>query len=95
MIRSDKNKHMMGRRIADIAAERGVDAFDFVFDLLIDEKGMVKPLVFGMDEADIMIILQHPQTIISSDARAVATYGELSKGSPHPTVLRCVPAYIG
>ena len=95
MIRSDKNKHMMGRRIADIAEERGVDAFDFVFDLLIDEKGMVKTLVFCMDEADIMTILQHPQTIISSDARAVATYGELSKGSPHPRYYGAFPRILG
>lgn len=95
MIRSKENKHLMGRRIADIAEERGVDPFDFIFDLLIAEKGMVKTLVFCMDEADVMTILQHPQTIISSDARAVATYGELSKGSPHPRYYGAFPRILG
>lgn len=95
MIRSKENKHLMGRRIADIAKELGVDPFDFVFDLLIAEKGMVKTLVFCMAEADIMTILQHPQTIISSDARAVATYGELSKGSPHPRYYGAFPRILG
>lgn len=95
MIRSKENKHLMGRRIADIAQERGVDPFDLIFDLLIAEKGMVKTLVFCMDEADIMTILQHPQTIISSDARAVATYGELSKGSPHPRYYGAFPRILG
>ena len=95
MIRSKENKHLMGRRIADIAEERGVDPFDFIFDLLIAEKGMVKTLVFCMDETDIMTILQHPQTIISSDARAVATYGELSKGSPHPRYYGAFPRILG
>ncbi len=95
MVRSKNNKALMGRRIADIAEERGVDPFDFIFDLLIAEKGMVKTLVFCMDEADIKTILQHPQTIISSDARAVATYGELSKGSPHPRYYGAFPRILG
>ncbi|VAW17031.1 N-acyl-D-amino-acid deacylase [hydrothermal vent metagenome] len=95
MTRSKANKALMGRKIADIVKERGVDPFDFIFDLLIAEKGMVKTLVFCMDEADIMTILQHPQTIISSDARAVATYGELSKGSPHPRYYGAFPRILG
>lgn len=95
MIRSEENKDLMGRVIADIAKERGVDPFDFIFDLLAAENGMVKTLVFAMDEADIMTILQHPQTIISSDARAVATYGELSKGSPHPRYYGAFPRIFG
>ncbi len=95
MIRSEENKHMMGRRIADIAKERGEDPFEFIFDLLVAENGMVKTLVFCMAETDIMTILQHPQTIISSDARAVATYGELSKGSPHPRYYGAFPRILG
>jgi N-acyl-D-amino-acid deacylase len=86
---------MMGRRIADIAKERGEDPFEFIFDLLVAENGMVKTLVFCMAETDIMTILQHPQTIISSDARAVATYGELSKGSPHPRYYGAFPRILG
>jgi N-acyl-D-amino-acid deacylase len=95
MIRLEENKHLMGRVIADIANERSVDPFDFIFDLLVMENGMVKSLVFAMDEADIMTILQHPQTIISSDARAVATYGDLSKGSPHPGYYGAFPRLFG
>lgn len=95
MVRSEVSKPLMGRRIADIAKEQGVDPFDFVFDLLITEKGSVKTLVFCMDEADIKTILVHPQTIISSDARAVATYGELSKGNPHPRYYGAFPRILG
>lgn len=95
MVKSEKYKHIMGKRISVIAQEMGVDPIDLVFDLLISENGAVKTLVFCMDETDIKTIMSHPQTIISSDARALATYGELSNGSTHPRYYGAFPRILG
>ena len=52
-------------------------------------------MVFCMDEEDIKTIMKHPQTIIASDGRAVATYGELNKGSTHPRYYGAFPRVLG
>jgi len=95
MVRSEKYKDIMGKRISTIAKELDVDPLEFVFDLLIHEKGVVKTLVFCMSEDDIRTIMCHPSTIIASDARALATYGELHKGSTHPRYYGAFPRILG
>ena len=72
-----------------------LDPIDLVFDLLIAENGSVSTLVFCMDEEDIKSIIKHPRTIIASDGRAVADYGELHKGSPHPRYYGAFPRILG
>ena len=95
MVRSEKYKDIMGKRISAIADELNVDPLEFVFDLLIHEKGSIKTLVFCMAEEDIKTIMAHPRTIIASDARALATYGELHKGSTHPRYYGAFPRILG
>jgi N-acyl-D-amino-acid deacylase len=48
-----------------------------------------------MDEEDIKTIMKHPLTIIASDGRAVADYGELHKGSTHPRYYGAFPRVLG
>ena len=95
MVRSPKYQFTEGKRVSEITQELDVDPIDFIFDLLIEEKGSVKTLVFCMDEADIKTIMNHPLTIIGSDGRAVATYGELKKGSTHPRYYGAFPRILG
>ncbi len=95
MVKSPEYKSIEGKRIAEISKELNIDPFDFVFDLLIKERGLVKTLVFCMDEEDIKTIMKHPHTIIGSDGRAVATYGELNKGSTHPRYYGAFPRVLG
>jgi N-acyl-D-amino-acid deacylase len=94
-VKSAECRSYEGRKVATIAEELGVDPLDFVFDLLIKERGAVPTLVFCMAEADIETIMQHPDTIVASDGRAVAIYGELSKGNPHPRYYGTFPRVLG
>jgi len=95
MVKSPEYKSIEGKRIDEISKELNIDPLDFVFDLLIEERGAVKTLVFCMDEEDIKTIMKHPHTIIASDGRAVATYGELNKGSIHPRYYGAFPRVLG
>ncbi len=95
MVKSPEYKSIEGQRIAEISKELNTRSLDFVFDLLIEERGAVKTLVFCMDEEDIETIMKHPRTIIASDGRAVATYGELNKGSTHPRYYGAFPRVLG
>ncbi len=95
MVQSDVFKFAEGKRVSTIAEQLDVDALDLVFDLLIAEKGSVSTLVFCMAEDDVRTIMKHPRTIIASDGRAVADYGELHKGSPHPRYYGTFPRVLG
>ena len=95
MVRSSDYKFAEGKSVSEITKELDVDPIDFIFDLLIAEKGSVETLVFCMDEEDIKTIMKHPLTIIASDGRAVADYGELHKGSTHPRYYGAFPRVLG
>ncbi len=70
---TEKNKPLEGRRITDIAAERGKHPFDFLCDLLIQEEGRV--LVFSsvgepednFTEQSLYAPLKHPEVSVSTD----------------------------
>ena len=94
-VRSEEFKTFEGKRISEISAALNVDPLECVFELLVKEQGSVPTLVFCLAEDDIESIMRHPQTIIASDGRAVATYGELHKGSPHPRYYGAFPRVLG
>ena len=95
MARSPKYRFTEGKRVSEIVREFDIDPIDFIFDFLIEEKGSVKTLVFCMNESDIKTIMRYPKTIIASDGRAVATYGELNKGHTHPRYYGAFPRILG
>ena len=77
------NPDLDGMTIKDIAEERGVDPFDLLLDLLVEEEG--KLMLGGQDaiEEDIETVLRHPLSMPASDGYALAPYGELGKGKVH------------
>ena len=95
MVKSSEYKFAEGKSVAKTATAVGLDPLDFIFDLLIAEKGSVPTLVFCMDEEDIKAIMKHPLTIIASDGRAVADYGALHTGSTHPRYYGAFPRVLG
>ena len=49
-----------------------------------DEDGAASMTLFQLDEADLRRALVHPQVMIGSDGSALAPYGPLAEGKPHP-----------
>jgi N-acyl-D-amino-acid deacylase len=84
-----------GKTIAEIAEQKRIDPFDFVFDLLIEEKASVAIVLFSMRERDMRAVLRHSVSMIGSDSSAAAPYGVLGKGKPHPRTYGTFPRVLG
>ncbi len=84
-----------GKTISEITQQKKLDPFDFVFNLLIEEKASVAVIRFLMHEKDMLMVLKHPVSMIGSDSSARAPYGVLGKGKPHPRSYGTFPRVLG
>lgn len=89
------NRKYEGMRVAEAAKQAGKDPFDFVFDLLIDERGSVGCVYFIIDEADLALAMQQPWVAVGSDGSSLATDGPLRVGVPHPRNFGTFPRVLG
>ncbi len=95
--RQPGNKKYAGKSINE-AKPDGMDAFDFIFDLLADEHGdvpVIIPDVIDLDDTYLQMVLRHPRAMFGSDGYALATYGVLSEGNPHPRSYGAFPRVLG
>jgi len=84
-----------GKTIHELAKSSGEDPYDLAFDLLIEEHGQVMMIEFWGTEDDVISVLKHPLTMISSDSWAIAPTGPLGSGKPHPRFYGNVPRLLG
>ena len=92
---TDENKIFEGKSIKLAANLKGVDEFEFVRNIIVEEKNRVGIIGFAMSEDNIRKILSHPLVMIGSDGNAVSPQGKLSKGKPHPRFYGTFPRVIG
>ncbi|MBI1846017.1 MAG: amidohydrolase family protein, partial [Candidatus Rokubacteria bacterium] len=90
-----RRKDAEGRRLSEIAAARGMDPMEAAFELLVDEAGGASMILFQLDEADLRRALVHPRVMIGSDGSALAPYGEMAVGKPHPRSYGTFPRVLG
>jgi N-acyl-D-amino-acid deacylase len=83
-VQSSENKAVEGKSIAAIAAERQVDPFDLVFDLVEAENGVVSIISESMNEENMVRFITLPFAMIGSD-------GSPSRGRPHPRLYGTFP----
>ncbi|MBT8488304.1 MAG: amidohydrolase family protein, partial [Gemmatimonadetes bacterium] len=84
-----------GRRLGDLARERGVEPYALTLQLLEANGGGVGMIGHGMGEENTATILAHPLGMCCSDGGAYAPYGPLSTGSPHPRGYGSFPRLLG
>ncbi len=89
------NRKYEGMRVAEAAKQAGKDPFDFVFDLLIAERGSVGCVYFIIDEADLALAMKQPWVAVGSDGSALAIEGPLRAGVPHPRNFGTFPRVLG
>ena len=94
-VRGEKNKHLEGRRLTEIAAEQGRHPFDVMCDLLVEEEGSVfafESLAEPEDaftERAMFPTLKDTETMITTDALL------LGFGKPYFLFYGCYPRFIG
>jgi len=92
---TEANRPLQGLTIAEIAARRDAAPEDVVIELLLEERCNASMVGFGMWEEDVRRALAHPLAMIGSDAAAVAPYGVLGKGHPHPRTYGTFARVLG
>jgi N-acyl-D-amino-acid deacylase len=92
---SDKNRGLEGKNVLDAAAGAGKPPYEFMRDLLIEESDRVGMVCFYGSEDVLKRILSHPLVGVGADSSAVAPYGPLGKGKPHPRTYGTFPRALG
>ncbi len=94
-VHTEKNRHLEGKYLPEGAAQRKQDAYEFACDLLVEEGGDVSIVGFGMSEENTELVLRHPLVMLCSDGSALAPYGPLDRGVPHPRNYGAFPRFLG
>ncbi len=84
-----------GRKLGDLAAERGLEPYALVLMLLEENRGSVGTIGFGMSEENVEELLAHPLGMVCSDGSNYAPYGHLAQSSPHPRSYGTFPRLLG
>ncbi len=85
---------LQGKTIAEIAKLWNKDAFDTIFDLLIQDNAFTEVAVFGMAEPDVSLALQQPWVSIDNDSQGTAPDGLLGQEHPHPRAYGTFPRIL-
>lgn len=92
---SDALAWARGRRLGQLAAERGEEPYELLVRLIVDDRNRAGMVAFGMSEENVARKLAHPLSIVCSDGGAFAPYGPLSEGAPHPRAYGAFPRVLG
>ncbi len=85
---------LQGKTIADIAKLWNKDAFDTIFDLLIQDNAFTQVAVFGMAEPDVALALEQPWVSVDNDSQGTAPDGLLGQEHPHPRAYGTFPRIL-
>jgi N-acyl-D-amino-acid deacylase len=86
---------VQGKTIAEIAEDERKEPLEAAFDLIVISEGQVECVCFGQLEENVRILMRHPLVVIGSDGDALAPYGVLSQGKPHPRYYGTFPRVLG
>lgn len=89
-----ENQWMEGKRISEVAEFKEIDPFEFLLDLLIEEKAGTSAIYFSMSESNLRRILRQPYCTIGSDASARHESGPLVEGKVHPRTFGAFPRVL-
>lgn len=82
------NRDLEGLTVATAAAKRSKSIVDTLCDLLLEERGEVGMLVINSCEEDMLMVLNHPYSMVGSDGLDVGD-------NPHPRQYGTFPKILG
>ncbi|MEE8200074.1 MAG: cyclase family protein, partial [Candidatus Acidoferrales bacterium] len=84
-----------GKRLSEVAALRGEDPIEALFDFLIADQAQTGAIYFLMSEQDVQRAMVAPWVSVGTDFPARRAQGPLSGGSPHPRAYGTFPRILG
>ncbi|HXE75563.1 MAG TPA: D-aminoacylase [Candidatus Xenobia bacterium] len=87
-------KSYEGRRLSEIARERGQDPLEALFDILLADEAKTSAIYFLMSEDDVIEAMKQPWVSVGTDYPAVRTDGPLSSWRPHPRAYGTFPRLL-
>lgn len=93
-VMSKKNSYVQGKILSRLSADSGKNVFDFIFDLLLEEKTEVEAIYFCMSRPNMDRVILKEYVAIGSDAGARAIGGPLGGGHPHPRSFGTFPRFF-
>lgn len=60
-----------GRMLPEVAAAEGKDEYEFLFDLMVEDRARMTMIIFVMDQSDVDSVLDYEATVIGSDLLGV------------------------
>ena len=93
--RKAENREYNGRRLSEIAAERGQDWLDAGMDLLVSERQRVSTVYFVISEENVAEQLRQPWISIGTDAGGLDPTWAADLGPTHPRAYGSYPRILG
>lgn len=91
----DSLHYLQGKRLSEIAAARGRDPIETMFDLVIADHARSGAIYFIMSEPDVRAALVSPLVAVDCDASGVAPDGPFGKDGTHPRAYGSFTRILG
>lgn len=91
----DARRNVLGKNIAEIAADEGKDPLETAFDLIAVSEGQVGCVFFSQLEDNVRILMRHPLVVVGSDGSARSPHGVLAQSKSHPRGYGTFPRVLG
>ena len=86
---------LLGRRLADVARERGVDPADLAMDLVVEDGSRIDVVYFLMSEENVSRQIALPWMSFCSDAAAQSPAEPFARSHPHPRAYGSFARLLG
>jgi len=93
--KSERLKPLIGRTLAQVAAQRGTRVEDTVLDLMLEDNSRVDTAYFLMSEDNVELGLRQLWVSLGSDAESSAPEGVFLKSSTHPRAYGNFARFLG
>jgi N-acyl-D-amino-acid deacylase len=85
---------IQGKRLSEIAKERGKEPIEVLLDILVEDDAYTGCAVFGMREDDVELALAQPWVSINNDSSGTSPEGILGQEHPHPRAYGTFPRIL-
>ena len=94
-VKTDKNKPLIGKNLAQIAQAWKMEPIDAVLRLVVEEEARVEFVGYGMKPDNVKMVLSNPLVMAGSDGYSMAPRGKMAEARPHPRSYGTYPRVLG